>query len=241
MSEMQMTKSGRSWTRAIPLLVIGVLFVALLASGVLRHISLKELAIHKEQLALLVARHPIVSLLGYMGLFALIVTACVPGPSLMAVAGGFLFGLWIGGAAALLAATFGGTIVFLACRTAFGDWAATRAGPMAAKIEAGFSNNAFSFLLAMRLMPVAPMFLVNIAAGLARIRLSTMILATLIGAAPASFIYAGLGAGVGEALHRHARLDVSLFARPGIVLPLAGLALISLTPALWRTIRARRS
>jgi uncharacterized membrane protein YdjX (TVP38/TMEM64 family) len=225
----------------IPLLVIAGLFVALLASGVLRHISLRELGDHRAQLAELVARHPLMTLAGYVGVYVVIVVACTPGPSLMTVAGGFLFGPWLGGAAALASATVGAALVFLACRTAFGDWAATRAGPMAARLEAGFSRSAFSYLLAMRLMPVAPMFLVNIAAGLARIRLSTLILATLLGTAPASFIYAGLGAGVGEALSRHARLDVSLFARPAIVLPLAGLALISLAPALWRLWRARRA
>jgi uncharacterized membrane protein YdjX (TVP38/TMEM64 family) len=158
----------------------------------------------------------------------------------MTIAGGFLFGPWIGGAASLAACLAGSVIVFLACRTAFGDWAATRAGPAVARVEAGFSKNAFFYLLALRLMPVAPMFLVNIAAGLARVRLSTLLAATLIGTAPSSFIYAGLGSGLGEAFQRHVRLDASLLARPRIILPLAGLALMSVAPALWRLWSTRR-
>ena len=229
----------RRWGRYAPMFLIAALFVALLASGELRRLSIADLAAHRAQLAGFGARHPIESLATYVGLFVLLIVACLPGPSVMSVAGGLLFGAWLGGAAALASAVIGSTIVFLACRTAFGDWAARRAGPTMARIEAGFSRSAFSYLLALRLMPVAPFFLVNIAAGLARIRLSAFVLATLIGSAPAVFIFASLGAGLGAAIHGRARLDASLMARPDIILPLTVLALMSLAPALWRLWRAR--
>jgi uncharacterized membrane protein YdjX (TVP38/TMEM64 family) len=227
------------WVRYAPLAVIAVLFVVLLASGELKRLSISDLAAHRAQLAAFVGRHPIESLATYTGLFILLIVACLPGPSVMSVAGGLLFGMWLGGAAALAACVIGSTIVFLACRTAFGDWAARRAGPTVARIEAGFSRNAFSYLLAIRLIPAAPFFLVNIAAGLARIRLSAFVLATVIGSAPAVFIFAGLGAGLGAAIHGRARLDASLIARADVILPLTALALMSLAPVLWRLWRAR--
>jgi uncharacterized membrane protein YdjX (TVP38/TMEM64 family) len=230
----------RRWARFLPLVVIAALFIALLASGELKHLSLNELAAHRTRLAGFVAAHPVLSLAAYFGLFVLLVVACAPGPSVVCMAGGFLFGPWLGGSAALASILTGAVIVFLACRTAFGDWAAQRAGPTMARIEAGFSKNAFSYLLALRLMPVAPLFLVNIAAGLARIRLSTLVLATLIGSAPSSFIFAWLGSGLGEVFRRHAKLDASLLSRPSIVAPLAALALMSLAPVAWRLWQARR-
>lgn len=231
---------GRRWSRLIPLVLIGALFVALLASGALKHLSLDELKTYQLELTGLVARHPWFSLGAFTGVYVLLVSACVPGPGVMTIAGGFLFGPWIGGAASLTACVAGSVIVFLACRTAFGDWAATRAGPTVAKVEAGFSQNAFFYLLALRLMPVAPMFLVNIAASLARVRLATLVAATVIGTAPSSFIYAWLGSGLGEVFQRRAPLDASLLAQPRIILPLAGLALMSAAPAVWRLWRARR-
>jgi len=227
------------WARYAPLALIAALFVALLASGELRRLSIADLADHRAQLAGFVARHPVESVATYVGAFVLLIVACLPGPSVMSVAGGLLFGMWLGGAAALTACVAGSTIVFLACRTAFGDWAARRAGPTVARVEAGFTRNAFSYLLALRLMPVAPFFLVNIAAGLARIRLTAFVLATAIGSAPAVFIFAGLGAGLGAAIHGRERLDASLIARPGVILPLTALALMSLAPALWRLWRGR--
>jgi uncharacterized membrane protein YdjX (TVP38/TMEM64 family) len=231
----------KRWLRLLPLVLIAALFVAVLASGVLRRLSLKGLAENREVLTHLVAAHPILSLAAFLGLYVLLIVACLPGPSVMSMAGGMLFGAVVGGIATLAALVGGAVIVFLACRTAFGDWAANRAGPAVAKIEAGFSRDAFAYLLALRLMPVAPFFMVNIAAGLARIPLCTFCLATLIGAAPSAFIYAGLGAGLDGVIRRHERLDASLLARPDIAVPLLALTVLALAPPAWRFIRARRS
>lgn len=233
-----------TWTQilrryALLALVIGLL-VAAVASGAWKHLNLGELASHRLALTGWVHAHPILSLAAYLGLYVLVVVACIPGPGAMTTAGGFLFGVWLGGAMALASCTIGAAIVFLACRTAFGDWAAHRAGAMVQRLEQGFSNNAFSFLLTLRLIPVVPFFATNIAAGLARIRLRTLVGATLIGTAPASFVFAGLGAGLGQLFERGAKVDASLFERPQILLPLAGLALLSGVPIAWRLWRRRR-
>ena len=232
--------SWRSWLRFLPLLLIGALFVGLAASGELRWLSLSDLANHREALAGFVQRHPVASLAGYVGAFVLVIVACVPGASVATVAGGLLFGPVIGGAAALAGLLIGSAIVFLACRTAFGDWAARHAGPTVARLEAGFSRDAFSYLLALRLMPIAPVFMVNLAAGLVRVRLSTLVGATIVGSAPSSFIFAGLGAGLGRVLHGHVRADLSLLLRPDVALPLTALAILALSPVAWRLRRARR-
>ena len=234
------TARWRSWLRLVPLLLIALLFVGLLASGQLRRLSLADLASHREALVHVAERHPLASLAAFVAGFVLVIVACVPGASVATIAGGMLFGPLIGGAAALVGMLIGSAIVFLACRTAFGDWAARRAGQTVARLEAGFSRDAFSYLLALRLMPVAPVFMVNLTAGLARVRLSTLLLATLIGSAPSSFIFAGLGAGLGRLLHRHVRADVTLLLRPDIALPLTALAALALSPAIWRLWRARR-
>jgi len=229
------------WLRLAPIAVIAALFVALIASGQLRRLSLHDLARHREALVQIVAAHPLASFAAYFGLYVLLIVACVPGPSVMSIAGGVLFGTLAGGAAALAAMTLGGVIVFLACRTAFGDWATHRGGASIARIEAGFSRDAFAYLLALRLMPVAPFFMVNLAAGLARVRLSSFVLATVIGAAPSAFIFAGLGAGLDGVIRRHERLDASLITRPDIALPLIALAVLALAPVAWRLWRSRRS
>jgi uncharacterized membrane protein YdjX (TVP38/TMEM64 family) len=219
--------------------VIGLL-IAAVASGAWRHLTLDDLASHRQTLTAWVGAHPILSVVTYLGVYIAVVVACIPGPGAMTTAGGFLFGVWLGGAAALASCTIGAVIVFLACRTAFGDWAAHRAGPVVQRIENGFSENAFSFLLTLRLIPMVPFFATNVAAGLARVRLSALVGATLIGTAPVSFVFAGLGAGLGDLFDRGVKIDSSLFERPQILLPLAGLALLSCGPIGWRLWRRRR-
>jgi uncharacterized membrane protein YdjX (TVP38/TMEM64 family) len=231
----------RRWLRLLPIALIAALFVALIASGALRELSLASLAAHRAALLQFVRAHPFASLVGYFGVYVLVIVACAPGPAVLSMAGGFLFGPVLGGAMALASMVVGATIVFLACRTAFGDWSAHRAGRAVARIEAGFSRDAFAYLLALRLMPVAPFFVVNLAAGLARIRLRTFVLATLVGAAPSAFIFATLGAGLGGMFRRHARLGANLLLQPQIAGPLMALAALSLAAPAWRLWRTRRA
>lgn len=229
-----------AWLRWLPLLMIGVLFAGLIGSGAVRRLSLSDLASHHAMLAAFVAHHPLASLAAYVGAYVLIVVACTPGPAVMSLAGGFLFGPLVGGAAALGSMLAGGVVVFGACRTAFGDWATRGAGATVARIEAGFSRDAFAYLLALRLMPIAPFSLVTLAAGLARVRLPVFVAATLVGAAPSAFIFAGLGAGLDSVFRRGGRVDAGVLARPEIALPLAGLALLALGAPAWRLWRMRR-
>ncbi|MCP6048616.1 VTT domain-containing protein, partial [Klebsiella pneumoniae] len=76
-------------------------------------------------------------------------------------AGGFLFGTWLGGFFVVIGATIGAVGVFLAARTAFGEGLRRRAGPWIGRLEAGFRENALSYLLVLRLVPLFPFWLVN--------------------------------------------------------------------------------
>jgi uncharacterized membrane protein YdjX (TVP38/TMEM64 family) len=232
---------GRRWLRLLPIAVIAALFVALIASGELKQLSLASLAEHRAALLQFVRAHPYASLAAYLGVYVLVIAACAPGPAVLSIAGGFLFGPLLGGAMALASMVIGAVIVFVACRTAFGDWAAHRAGAVVARIEAGFSRDAFAYLLALRLMPVAPLFAVNLAAGLARVRLQTFVVATLLGAAPSAFIFATLGAGLGGMFRRHARLGANMLLQPQIAGPLMALAALSLAAPAWRVWRTHRA
>ncbi|HWF76511.1 MAG TPA: TVP38/TMEM64 family protein [Caulobacteraceae bacterium] len=231
----------RRWLRLLPIAVIAALFVALIASGELKQLSLASLAEHRAALLQFVRAHPYASLAAYLGVYILVIVACAPGPAVLSMAGGFLFGPVLGGAMALASMGIGAVMVFMACRTAFGDWAAHRAGAVVARIEAGFSRDAFAYLLALRLMPVAPFFAVNLAAGLARIRLATFVMATLVGAAPSAFIFATLGHGLGAMFRRHAHLGANLLLQPQIAGPLMALTGLSLAAPAWRVWRSRRA
>ena len=88
--------------------------------------------------------------------------------------------------------------MFLAARYLFADAARRRMGPLGAKISAGFTEDAFSYLLFLRLVPLFPFFLVNLAPAFTRIRLRTYVLGTLVGIIPGSFVFANLGQTLGR-------------------------------------------
>lgn len=230
----------RRGARFAPIALVGALAAGFVATGAYRRLSLSDLETNHAALQAYVAHHPMASLAAFLGIYALVVAACAPGLFVMTLAAGFLFGAALGGAATVVALAAGGSVVFLACRTAFGDWLARRAGPTLARLEAGFSRDAFAYLLALRLMPVAPFFMVTLAAGLARTRTSSFVLATILGSAPSSFVIAGLGAGLGGLFARRARLQPDVMLQPAIAVPLTALALLSIAPAAFRLWRGRR-
>jgi len=152
------------------------------------------------------------------------------------IVAGLLFGLWLGAACAIVGTTLGASVVFLAARAGFSGLA-ERAGPRAAAIVGGFRKNALSYLVFLRLVPLFPFTLVNVAAALARIPLQTFVLATLIGTIPSIVIYASFGEMLMGLADRNGLPDESLLQGPQFLFPLLGLAALVLVPLLvarWR-------
>jgi uncharacterized membrane protein YdjX (TVP38/TMEM64 family) len=223
-----------------PLALVAVALVAAFALGLPHQLSLHQLHRHREQLQALTRLHPVLSVLGYVGAYTLAVAVSLPVALFMTLTGGFLFGPWVGGLAAATGCTLGGTGVFLVCRTAVGDVLRRRAGPTVAKIQDGVRQDAFSYILVLRLLPVMPLWLVNLALGFIEIPLRTFMLATFLGILPVSLIYAGLGSGLGRMFAKGIRPDLHAVMRPEVILALVGLALLGLAPLVVRRLRRPR-
>ena len=126
-------------------------------------------------------------------------------------------------------------IVYAAVRSAFAEAVTRRSGPRLRAMEAALRRDAFGYLLSLKLMPVAPFPLANIAAGLAGVRPTALLFASLLGSAPLCFIFAGLGASLSRALDSGAPLGHRLLQqRPDVIWPLAGLTLLSAVGLAWR-------
>lgn len=222
------------------LAVILALLTALLASGVTQHLSLAELEMRRQELNQAIAQRPVLSLLVFVLVYLIAASTALPGVIYLTIGGGLFFGPWIGGFASLFSATAGSIVVFLACRTAFGDLIRRRAGPRIQRVEAMILGDAFRHILTLRLIPGIPMALINVAAGMVGMSLRTFVLASLAGMLPASLIFAGLGSSLGEVLSHGGRLAPDVLLQPKIVLPMVGLAILSLMPYAWRAWTRRR-
>jgi uncharacterized membrane protein YdjX (TVP38/TMEM64 family) len=235
----RLSRLWRPMRRFGPAILIVVLVIAAFASGLTRHLSLHELRDRRDLLQGLVHTHPILSVAAYVGVYAVVITLCLPAAMVMTLSGGFLFGPWIGGLAASIGCTLGGVVVFLVCRTAAGDVLRRRAGPQVAQIEDEVRRDAFFYIVSLRLFPIMPYWLATLALGFIELPLSTYLIASYVGIVPISFVYAGLGSSLSAIFARHEHADFHMVAQPQVFLPLLGLAILSIIPVVVRRYRRR--
>ena len=223
--------------QVILLLGLAVLAVALWQSGLTHELTWAALGRHQTALRALVAAHPLAAPAVFVGAYALMVALSIPESALATVASGLLFGAWFGGALAVIGASLGAVFLFLIARTALAGFMARRAQHLLGRIRPGLERDGFSYLLALRLLPVVPFWLVNLGAALCGMRLFPYAAATLLGIVPATFVFAWIGAGVGDVLAAGGRPDLRLIVSPAVLGPLAALAALSVAPVVWRKLR----
>jgi uncharacterized membrane protein YdjX (TVP38/TMEM64 family) len=181
--------------RILPLVAIVVLAgAAYIAGG--GGVSLESLVRHRAAIDDFVASHQMLAIFVYVGIYITVVAVSLPGAALLTLTGGFLFGIAVGASAAVISATVGATLIFLMARTALGEPLLRRAGPRATQLARGFREDAFSYLLFLRLVPAFPFFLVNLVPAFAGVRLGPFVAATAIGIIPGAIVFALAGAGL---------------------------------------------
>jgi len=220
--------------KLLPLLVLVAVVAAAWASGAQHQLSWQAIGGHAGTWRGWVAREPVLTGLGYALLYALVVGLSLPAGGVLTVLGGLLFGIVAGAALAVAGASLGAVLLFLIARSAAGRLLTLRARPLVERFRAPLQRHGFWALLSLRLIPVVPFWLTNLAAALLGMRLLPYAAATVIGIAPATTVLAGIGAGAGEVLARGQAPDLSLLTSPGVLLPLLGLAALSLLPIAWR-------
>jgi uncharacterized membrane protein YdjX (TVP38/TMEM64 family) len=225
----------------LPLAVLIAGLAALWAFGLHRDLSWANLSRHQAQLLAIVAARPIATGAGYIAFYAATVACSLPEGALVTLAGGLLFGTVVGGTLAIIGASIGAVILFLAARYAFADLMTARAAPFMARIRPGIERDGFLYLLALRLLPVFPFWLLNLVAAACGMRLLPFTFATVLGIIPGTFVYAAVGAGLADVLADGGTPNFMAIFAPRILLPLLALAALTLLPVGWRTLKNRRA
>ncbi len=188
----------RRWLKfAILALFVGAVVMFFALDGQ-RYLTLETIKANRTALLAFTEANFAASLAIAFLIYAGAVAFSLPGALVLSLAMGFVFGRWVGTALVVVAATVGATIIFLAARYVFADTARRRLGAVGERINAGFSENAFNYLLFLRLVPLFPFFLVNLAPAFTSIPVRTFVLATLIGIVPGSFVFVNLGQTLGS-------------------------------------------
>lgn len=228
------------WKRLLPLALLLLAIGLVLAFDLHGYLGFEALQRHREQLSTFVDRHAFLAPLLFMAIYAAVVALSVPGGAVLTIAGGFLFGTLPATLYVVVAATLGATILFLIAKTALGDPLRARAGPWLRRMEAGFGENALSYLLVLRLIPLFPFWLVNLVPAFLGVGLGTYVLGTFLGIIPGSFVYASVGNGLGAVFDAGETPDLGIIFEPAILLPIVGLAALALLPVAYRKFKARQ-
>jgi uncharacterized membrane protein YdjX (TVP38/TMEM64 family) len=223
-----------------PIFLIALGLVLALSMGWQKYLSFEVLAQQSGALKGLIASKPLIVVVAFMGIYIMSTAIALPGAIWLTIAGGFLFGPFLGTALSATSATIGATLLFVAAQSALGQGLRSRAGGLIDRLETGFRENAFSYLLTLRLIPIAPFFGVNLAAAFLRIPLRTFVLATAIGILPGGFVYAWLGSGIEHLIASGTTPDLKIIFSLQVIGPLIALAALALLPVIWKLASQRR-
>ncbi len=221
------------WIRLLPVFVVLSLLLLGYARGYHQFFSLDHIVAHRDRLLDYVGNHGTFAAITYFILYIVAVAISFPGASILTIAGGLMFGWMLAGTMTVVAATVGASIIFLVARTAFGDVLRAWAGPRLAKLQDGFQENAFSYLLSIRFIPLFPFWLVNLAPALFGMKLVPYAVATLLGIIPGTFAYAFFGQSL-----RMAIADGGPIVSTQLLLGFAALGLATLIPIMIKRWRA---
>lgn len=220
------------WAR---LALVGVLALGSFAAWrfqVFDHLNFESLRAQRETLNAFVASNQILAFAAFIAIYIVATTLAFPGAFWITILGGYLFGLAGGAIATAIGATLGATALFVIARYLLADTLRARSGPFLKKLEAGFERNAISYLLTLRLVPVVPFFIANVAPAFLGARLSSFVWTTAVGIVPGVIAYTWIGAGLGAAFDAGEAPDIAAFARE-LAPAFVALAALAIAPAIY--------
>ena len=187
------------WVKLWPLYIIGAGLAFAISQGWHTQLTPEALGQNAVYLDNLVQENFLLVLLAFIGIYIAATAFMVPA-SALTIGGGFLFGVAIGAPATITGATIGACTLFMAAKTSIGETLKGIAGPFIGKMEKGFNENALSYLFTLRLIPVVPFAVANIAPAILGAKFKDYFISTALGIIPGTVAYSLIGSGLRETL-----------------------------------------
>ena len=220
-----MSEAGRAsvpegrWKRLrrwLPLILLLGISAVVLVSGVAQLLSLDRLLASRAWLhGFVEAGYGRALVVAYLVYVASVVVS-VPATLILTMICGFLFGIVPGALTAVCAATTGAAIVFAVGRGPGADLVRRVGGTRLAALAEGFRRDAFGYIVVLRLLPLFPFWVTNLAPAAFGVKMRVFVLATFLGLLPGAFVYATTGAGIEDVVAaREATRAACLAAQTG--------------------------
>ncbi len=225
--------------RMLPFAILLLGLVMFFALGLNRQLSLQTLSRNEAEIRAWVADNHLLATLTFVAIHTMVVAFSLPVSVVMAAASGSLFGVGQGALMSIVGTTVGSIALFFAARTAFYDLFRARAGAAIGRLEEGFRRDSFSYLVFLRVVPGFPSWVTTIVSALLGVKPAIFIAATVVGIIPGCFVFAGIGADFGLLFRDGETPDLGAIFQVRTLLPLLGLGVLALLPALYRRWRRR--
>jgi uncharacterized membrane protein YdjX (TVP38/TMEM64 family) len=222
----------RKWLRLLLVAVVIAAIAGFYLSGLHREFDWASLKAKVDALRSTVDENFVLALVIFICIYVAATALSLPVATGISLVGGALFGRWIGTAAVSIGSTAGATLAFLGSRFLFREFVDRRFGTRLRPIQEGVERDGAYYLLTLRLVPLFPFFLVNLAMGLTRIRTTTFVWVSWLGMLPATLLYVNAGTEIGR-----------IESPAGVISPevLVSLAVLGLAPLIIRYVLRRLS
>tara|TARA_B100000029_G_scaffold504326_1_gene582981 strand:- start:349 stop:1050 length:702 start_codon:yes stop_codon:yes gene_type:complete len=227
----------RKYWKLIALATFLLLIIIINFSGYFSYLNLHQISSNYLFIENYIDSNFFSACLIFILVYILAVIVVMPGAWLLTFSGGFFFGWIIGSFLTIIGATIGACILFILSKSILGKYLnqkiKNKKGVLA-NFEKNINNNAFNYLLFMRLMPLFPFVFVNIAPSLLGIGFFVFFITTCLGIIPATIIYSLLGSGASDIFVSGDLFHLKNLISYKIVIGLGGLSLLSLIPIIFK-------
>ena len=179
---------------ALLLIVVGLYFWLDLG----RFMSLEALREGQQQIVAFVADNALLAGAGFFGIYVAVTALSIPGAAIMTLAAGAVFGLAAGTVLVSFASSLGATLAFLLSRYLLRDWVEGKFAAAAEKINRGVDTEGGYYLFTLRLVPLFPFFVINLAMGLTRMKTWTFYWVSQLGMFAGTIVYVNAGTQLGR-------------------------------------------
>ena len=181
-----------SYKLVLVILIISILFVGYYYN-VNNFLTLDYLKSNLNQFKSFYEQSPLIVIISYLTIYILASALSIPGATVLTLGAGAIFGLLLGTILVSFASTIGATIAFLISRFMMRDFIQTKFKAKIDIINKGIEKDGASYLFSLRLLPIFPYFLINLAMGLTKIKVMTFFVISQVGMLIGTIIYVNAG------------------------------------------------
>jgi len=208
------------------LLIVAAIIIVVILFKVLdlgQYLSLEYLKTSQDKFTQIYTSHRLPVIASYMAIYIVVTALSLPGAAVMTLAGGAMFGFWIGVLVVSFASTIGATLACFVARFLLRDWVQNRFGEKLSRMNEGIEKEGAFYLFSLRLVPIFPFFVINLAMGLTPMKLWTFYWVSQIGMFPGTMVYVNAGKELGQVE------SLSSILSPGLIISFVILGLFPIT------------